>query len=80
MFETDNKLWNILFLMPIWCWEMLKEEFGVFGDTIKVSKVFVQKKLWLKAFYLKLYWGKSKCRKAAVSLFIKIPYSLTMNF
>ena len=23
-------------------WEMLKEEFGVFGDIIKVSKVFVQ--------------------------------------
>jgi len=53
----------------------------VLGDVmIKVSKVFVQKKLWLKAFNLNLYWGKSKCRKAAVSLFIKIPYSLTMNF
>ena len=24
------------------CWEMLKEEFGVFGDILKVSKVFVQ--------------------------------------
>ena len=32
---------------------MLKEEFGVFGDIIKVSKVFVQQKLWLKSFLFK---------------------------
>jgi len=38
----DNKLLDNLFLMPIKSWEMLKEEFGVFGDIIKVSKVFVQ--------------------------------------
>ena len=53
VFETDNKVLNILFLMPIQSWEMVKEEFDVFGDVIKVSKVFVQQKLWLKSFLFK---------------------------
>jgi len=39
VFKKENKLWDILFLMPIYCWEMLKEELGVFGDIIKVIKV-----------------------------------------